>query len=233
MTSQTPDLSPILKQTASAFPHLLKTNTYESCLEFTQRVLMACGDPNWGHVGKTAGEGQSVPPGYVPRSVSIVRKDGQRENIMITGVSHDAIFHRPTNQIVDIIGNGAANSEPDMTIHGSAVTQWGVVPQHLNRLNNPWLATIAVVGGTTSDRSNPAPSSGVPSYPTDEKEIDAAGEALFADFAEAGQAPNPQMFRFAFRVAYDWLSLSKPSLDSSVTKHRSEWRKLLGLPPRT
>lgn len=68
-----------------------------------------------------------------------------------------------------------------------------------------------------------------PPYPQPETIVDGAGEALFADFAEAGQNPNPQMFRFAFRVAYDWLTKNVASLEASVAKHRKEWRQLLGL----
>lgn len=70
-----------------------------------------------------------------------------------------------------------------------------------------------------------------PPYPFPETAVDGAGTALFADFAEAGQSPNPEMFRFAFRVAYDWLTKTVPSLDASIAKHRKEWRALLGLPP--
>lgn len=69
-----------------------------------------------------------------------------------------------------------------------------------------------------------------PPYPFPETAVDGAGEALFADFAEAGQGPNPAMFRFAFRVAYDWLTKNVASLDASVQKHRKEWRAILGLP---
>lgn len=76
----------------------------------------------------------------------------------------------------------------------------------------------------------PAPT--YPGYPQNEGVLDATGAALFADFAEAGQGPNPQMFRFAFRVAYDWLVGNVPSLEAAEAKHRPEWRGLLGLPPR-
>jgi hypothetical protein len=69
-----------------------------------------------------------------------------------------------------------------------------------------------------------------PPYPFPETAIDGAGEALFADFAEAGQNPNSQMFRFAFRVAYDWLTKNVADLNASVAKHREQWRMLLGLP---
>lgn len=71
----------------------------------------------------------------------------------------------------------------------------------------------------------------LPPYPPNESDVDGAGVALFADFALAGQAPNPQMFRFAFRVSHDWLSKKEPDLPASVKKHRKEWRALLGLPP--
>ena len=70
-----------------------------------------------------------------------------------------------------------------------------------------------------------------PPYPFPEDAVDGAGGDLFGDFAEAGQAPNPQMFRFAFRVAYSWLTKEVPTLDASRAKHRAEWRALLGLPP--
>ena len=121
---KTPNLFTVVQQTASAFPHLLIENTYESCLEFTQRVLMASCDPAWGHVGKTKSESQSVPAGFTPIAVQIIRADGQTETIRITGVSHDAIFHKPSNTIVDILGKAAANSDANPAIYGSAVPQW-------------------------------------------------------------------------------------------------------------
>ena len=71
-----------------------------------------------------------------------------------------------------------------------------------------------------------------PPYPMPEDVVDGAGLALFADFAQAQRSPDPQMFRFAFRVAYDWLTRTVPDLPASVAKHRREWRQLLGLPPQ-
>ena len=71
-----------------------------------------------------------------------------------------------------------------------------------------------------------------PPYPFPEDPVDVCGAALFADFAQAGQAPNPQMFRFAFRVAYSWLTKEVSDLNASTAKHRKEWRALLGLPPQ-
>src|SRR5687767_9177600 len=69
-----------------------------------------------------------------------------------------------------------------------------------------------------------------PPYPFPETAVDGAGDALFADFAEAGQAPNAQMFRFAFRIAYSWLTKEAASLAASIEGHRKGWRQILGLP---
>lgn len=82
----------------------------------------------------------------------------------------------------------------------------------------------------TKHGTAPPPAPQYPPYPFPETAVDGAGEALFSDFAEAGQPPNPQMFRFAFRVAYDWLVKNVPTLDDSIAKHRKEWRAILGLP---
>jgi hypothetical protein len=61
--------------------------------------------------------------------------------------------------------------------------------------------------------------------------FDEVGTILFADYANAGQAPNPQMGRWFGRTIYDWLAKNEPTLAASITKHRREWRALLGLPP--
>lgn len=82
------------------------------------------------------------------------------------------------------------------------------------------------------DLPAPPPTPPYPPYPFPEDTVDGAGVALFADFAQAGQPPNPGMFRFAFRVAYSWLTKESPDLPASVVKHRKEWRALLGLPPQ-
>ena len=123
-----------VRQVAAAFPDLLTTNTYESCLEFTQRVLAVLG-PDYGHVAKTAGESQSVPPGFEPRQVG---------NYWITGVSHDAIKHRVTGQVVDLLGNASANSDPDPKIHGPASPQWNLIPAQYWRESNPFIPAVPV-----------------------------------------------------------------------------------------
>lgn len=130
-----PDDYPTVEAVAAEYGHLLETNTYESCGEFVQHVLAALSaqDPEWGHVGKTAGESQHTPPGFSPMEV-----DGHT----ITGFSHDAIFHRASYWQVDIIVNAAANSDPDPSIHGPASINWGVIPQEDYRENNPWIPAV-------------------------------------------------------------------------------------------
>lgn len=112
-----------VRQTAAQFPKLLAANTHESCVEFVQRVLELLG-PDYGHVGKPRGQAQAVPRGFTPFDI-----DGQR----ITGVSHDAIKHRVTGQVVDIIGNSIADSP--------AVPTWGPVP---SREGNPFVPAVPV-----------------------------------------------------------------------------------------
>ncbi len=129
-----PDVFDVVQAVAAEYPQLLEINTYESCGELVQRVLMALAeDPEWGHVAKTAGESQYTPPGFEPRDV-----DGH----LITGFSQDAIFHRAAYRQVDIIANSSANSDPDRSIHGPATITWQVIEPEFYRPNNPWMATV-------------------------------------------------------------------------------------------
>lgn len=80
------------------------------------------------------------------------------------------------------------------------------------------------------DAAPPAPTPQYPPYPGDEV-FDLIGVKLFADYALAANPPNALMGRWFGRTIYDWLAKNEPTLDASVTKHRAEWRKILGLPP--
>lgn len=130
-----PDHFPIVEQVAAEHAHLLETNTFESCGELVQHVLVALSavDPEWGHVAKTAGEYQHTPPDFEPHDV-----DGH----FITGFSHDAIFHRASYWQVDIIANAGANSDADPAIHGPASITWQVIEREFYRENNPWIPTV-------------------------------------------------------------------------------------------
>ena len=54
------------------------------------------------------------------------------------------------------------------------------------------------------------------------------GDALFEDYAEAQQAPNPGMGVWFYRCAH---SANRMPVDVAIQKHRREWRQALGLPP--
>lgn len=53
------------------------------------------------------------------------------------------------------------------------------------------------------------------------------GDALFPDYAAAGQAPNPGMGVWFFRTAYD--AATGMPIDAAIAKHQREWRQALGL----
>jgi hypothetical protein len=119
-----------LDAVAARHPELLSTNTYESTGKFIQLVLKEMNDPDWGYVGKTAGESQHTPAGFTPRWVN---------GHLVTGFSHDVIFHKPTHRQVDIIVNAAANSDHRPHIWGPAQISWQEIPPQHYRPNNPWL----------------------------------------------------------------------------------------------
>lgn len=120
--------------------------------------------------------------------------------------------------VIDVIGAaGSAQARP----------QWIVFSQAPDA-NGAW-----VKPGLAPEPDPPhvCPPPVYPPYPVNEADVDGAGVALFADFTQAQQSPNPQMFRFAFRIAYNWLTKQTPDLPSAEKKVRKEWRDILGLPP--
>lgn len=205
----------IARRVHDKYPHLLQRNTGADCHQFTQHLIEELRAAN--HIAflmcKTAGEGQYIPFGFLPREV----KGFDGKTYICTGVSHDAIWC--DGRQFDTIGN--ANDGPD-PFPTPGVPVWNPIPEQFWRPNNPPLKSDPVVVQPPL----------YPPYPPNESDVDGAGVALFADFGQAGQPPNPQMFRFAFRVAYSWLTKEVSDLPSSVAKHRKEWRALLGLPPR-
>lgn len=220
-------------------PELLKTNINATCYQFVVHLLAALRGAGHSayHISKTAGEGQYTPPGF--RVHTFVGFDGK--GYTCTGVSHDAIWCDGVQ--FDTIGSGNDDARPiykantpegwsfDPTtgprIVGTPV--WNPIPKEYWRPNNPPMLIDDILPSPIPAPTPPPPA--LPPYPFPEDAVDGAGVALFADFAQAGQAPNPQMFRFAFRSAYSWLSKEVPSLEASVAKHRREWRQILGLPP--
>lgn len=125
--------------------------------------------------------------------------------------------HDPTNgnmpvTVIDVIG--AAGSP-------GAYPTWQV----FDNLPGPgaWVKPMPVVTPVPP----PAPAPTLPAYPGDAV-FDQIGVVLFADYALAGQPPNPGMARWIGRTVYDYLA-GMP-MDQSIAKHRSEWKAALGLP---
>lgn len=132
-----------MDRVAQQFQQLLQLNTNASCFQFTQHVLAALqaeGYQGWGHVGKTAGEGQYTPPGWVPHQVG---------GFQLTGVSHDAIFHLGMYLQVDLLGGGNDGPTP---LGQPASAQWNEIPSEFYRVNNPWVAPIPF--GTVTPPTN-------------------------------------------------------------------------------
>ena len=211
----------IVRKVNDLHPHHLQKNVGHELDAFLNKLLehlRAAGHRVF-RVCKSPGERQVIPLGFQSRGV--IGLDGKRYTC--SGVSHDALW--VDDKIFDVIGS--ANNE-DAPIYKDGkqivgVPVWNAVPEHEWRPNNPPLTD------PITPPKPPPPQ--YPAYPPTESDVDGAGVALFADFAPAGQPPNPQMFRFAFRVAFSWLTKEVPDLPASVAKHRREWRALLGLPP--
>lgn len=208
----------IVRSVNAEHPALLRTNLGSTCYQHTVFVLeklTAAGHLAY-HVCKSPGEAQYTPPGFARRTVKGL--DGK--DYICSGVSPDAIWC--DGKIVDTIAQ-CNDSETPIGMPGIPV--WNEVPPEHWRPNNPPLTA-----DVPAPVPVPPPTPTYPPYPQPESQVDGAGAALFADFAEAHHAPDPQMFRFAFRVAYSWLTKEVPDLEASVAKHRAEWRRLLGLP---
>lgn len=194
-------------------PARLQINRNIDCHQHSTRVieLLKAQGIDAAYVGKTAGEGQYTPPTGFPRQVG---------NYTITGVSHDAIWVGVKQ--FDLIASG--NDGPD-PLGSPGIAIANEIPMEYHRANNPPVPyPLGAVGPIEPPKPAKKP------YPGDQP-FDAVGAALFADYAQAGNAPDPQMGRWFGRTIFDWLEDNEPSLDASIAKHRKEWRGLLGLPP--
>ncbi|NBV23583.1 MAG: hypothetical protein EBS05_16890 [Proteobacteria bacterium] len=164
-------------------------------------------------VGKTAGEGQYTPPSGFPRAVV---HPGTGQTIQCSGVSHDAIWVGEAQ--FDLIANGNDGSEP---LGSPGIPVANEIPAQYYRPQNP--PVYPIEGAPV-----PPPAPAKPPYPGDTI-FDQVGAVLWADYAEAGRTPDAQVGRWFGRTIYDWLVANEPTLEASITKHRAEWRALLGL----
>lgn len=207
---------------------LFDQNVNRTCFQIVQLVLQEINDPDFGHVGKTTGEGQFRPAEWI--NVSALGSDGR--TYVITGVSHDALKHRVTGQVIDILGRGNDSPEPIFDGLGQRMTalpQWSEVPMEYNRPNNPWVKAII---GT----AQPQPT--MPNYEDlggDAYWRNEIGKTLQADMAMVGQTLNDGsstwFSRPIFRILHAYANGQTPDRPAIITSVRNEWRKILGLPP--
>lgn len=113
----------VVASVALQYAHLLKTNTYRSAAEFTQRVLneLQRTDPadGFGATLKNAGENGYTFP------------DGIRR-------SHDVITHKPTGTQIDLLTAGGGREEPGPEGPRDADPKWSEIPRPY-RLHNVWV----------------------------------------------------------------------------------------------
>jgi hypothetical protein len=118
--------------------------------------------------------------------------------------------------VVDVIGGaGGPNPVPTWSVYKTLVEGSGA----------------SVDPTSTSSPQRPQPPH--KPYPGDQV-WDGVGAVLFADYAAAGQAPNPQMGRWFGRTIWDATAGDAAgnvlTVEDSIKKHRAEWKAALGLP---
>lgn len=108
---------------------------------------------------------------------------------------------------------------------GDATPTW----QRKQPVNNDlWRQPVDATVTTEPEPPDVPPPATVP-YPGDQVGV-AIGEVLFADYAEAGQDPNPGMGTWFMRCSWDCANPPYLTVEQSIAKHRQEWRDILGLP---
>lgn len=201
-------------------PERLQTNRAVDCFRHTTRVieLLRAQGIDAAYVGKTAGEGQYVPPTGFPREV-VHPVSGKRYTC--TGVSHDAMWVDAQSQF-DLVGNGNDGSEP---LGSPGVPTANEIPAQYHRPNNPPLYPI-----TGAPVPPPPPPPAPKPYPGDSYFVSAIGVPLEADYAMAGQRLNAGSGTWFGRTIWRHVNEGM-TMEASVAQSRKEWRAALGLPP--
>lgn len=145
-------------------------------------------------------------------------------NILCTAAESDG--RTPDNRpcvVVDVIAHAGARP-PYSGSNPAPKAAWGV---YKTKVEGSGAHVVPAV-----QEPDPPPSTSKP-YPGDHV-WDAVGEMLFADYAEAKQAPNPQMGRWFGRVLWDATEGDETgtvlTVPDSINKHRPKWRGVLGIP---
>lgn len=199
-------------------PTRLRTNRNIDCFQHAQRVVALLREQGLvaSFVGKTAGEGQYVPPTGFPREV--VHPDSGK-TYTCTGVSHDAIW--VSGRQFDLVGNGNDGSEP---LGSPGIPTANEIPAQYHRPNNPPIYPLTGVPVPPPQPPAPKP------YPGDAFFIEQLGAPLEADYTQAGQHLNAGSATWFARTLWRHIAEGMP-LDASVAQSRKEWRAALGLPP--
>jgi hypothetical protein len=202
-------------------PARLQTNRNVDCYQHTARVvdILRAQGIAASFVGKTAGEGQYVPPTGFPREVVHA---GTAKTYTCTGVSHDAIWVGTDRQF-DLVGGGNDGSEP---LGSPGVPTANEIPAQYHRPNNPPLYPIT---GAPVPPLPPPPPAPKP-YPGDSYFVSAIGVPLEADYALAGQRLDAGSATWFARTIWRHVNEGM-TMDASVAQSRKEWRAALGLPP--
>jgi hypothetical protein len=130
-------------------------------------------------------------------------------------VNCDKVVNRHSGDVYDMVINGGTSEQaPSFNRSGGHVDE--------NQYVNPY---------NPGPTDPPVTTPGFPPYPGDQH-FDPIGQALFDDYAEAKTAPNPGMSRWFGRCDYDYLTGICATNVDAVNKHRPDWRKELGLPPK-
>jgi len=137
--------------------------------------------------------------------------DLSNDALCFKGEGPDHLVDGTPATVIDVIG---AAGTP------GAVAQWAIVSKIDTPIKTAWIQP----GDVPVRPAPPAPS--LPAYPGDAM-FDKVGALLFADYAQAGRVPDPQVGRWFGRTIYDYLA--GMTLDDSIKKHRAEWRSALGL----
>jgi hypothetical protein len=222
----------IVRQVDLQHPQLLQANIGATCHQFTLKVIDALRAE--GHqaylICKSPGEGQYVPPGFLPRSV--VGLDGN--TYQCSGVSHDAIWS--DGQQFDTIASANDGEQPIFNSNGSQIVGqpvWNAIPSNFWRPNNPPLKDGAPTPSPVPPSPRPPQLQPYPSY--EECGGDAAGVAisrqLAADYKRAGKAGlDGDSGVWHQRVCYDLLTRKVPTVQEAIAKHRKAWCDALGIP---